>query len=343
MKPEVSVVIPTRNRRDLVARAVRSVLAQTVPVQVVVVDEASTDGTAERMASFGDAVKVVRHERPLGAAVARNDGVATAIAEWVAFCDDDDVWAPGKLAAQLAALAASPEARWSVAGAVWVDTTGRVLRGDLPPAGGDVAADLLRENNIPGGGSGVVARTDEIRAVGGFDPRLQTLADWELWIRLALRSPLASVRRPLVAYHVHASNMSYDVALRRREMRVVEEAHRTARAARGVELDRARQRRYDALTSQRAGRRVRPALWYLGEARRQCSVGLLATSARSLVAPRAVVQAHDAAKVSQLPAGWAEEVAGWLPAAWRYAASHEASCWRKAAPSQPGTMNRGAR
>ena len=112
----VAVVIPTYNRRDLVVQSVRSVLDQTYPdVRCLVVDNGSTDGTAEAVTGLGDPrVTLVPLEAPCGAAAARNAGLAAAgAARWVAFLDNDDLWAPTKVELQLGALAANPLARWS--------------------------------------------------------------------------------------------------------------------------------------------------------------------------------------------------------------------------------------
>ena len=117
-----TVVIPTRNRRELLLSTLRSVLAQReVDVDVVVVDEGSDDGTADAVRLLGEPrARVVRHDTPKGLPAARNAGLAEATAEWIAFCDDDDLWAPDKLALQLAA-ARRASAVWCCAGAVEID------------------------------------------------------------------------------------------------------------------------------------------------------------------------------------------------------------------------------
>ncbi len=100
---DVSVVIPTRNRSTLLAMALRSVFhQQDVELEVIVVDEASTDDTSTMLATIGDArVRVIRNDAPHGVSAARNSGAAEARGEWLAFLDDDDLWAPTKLARQI--------------------------------------------------------------------------------------------------------------------------------------------------------------------------------------------------------------------------------------------------
>lgn len=103
----VSVIIPTRNRSELLARALSSVLGQAhVEVEAVIVDEDSSDGTREHIASLrDDRITYLRNDRPTGVAKARNRGISEAHGEWIAFLDDDDFWAPTKLQSQLAACA----------------------------------------------------------------------------------------------------------------------------------------------------------------------------------------------------------------------------------------------
>jgi glycosyltransferase involved in cell wall biosynthesis len=108
VKAEVSVVIPVRNGARFLAEAVASVRAQTAPVaEIIVVDDGSTDDTAAVAAVWPD-VRVER-QTPAGAGAARNRGAETATGEWLAFLDADDLWSPGKIAAQLTWLAAHPE------------------------------------------------------------------------------------------------------------------------------------------------------------------------------------------------------------------------------------------
>src|SRR3954469_4879731 len=105
----VSVVVPTRNRSRLLAATLRSVLRQrAVDLEVIVVDEGSTDDTGAVIAGLRDPrIRIVRHDVPRGVSRARNRGAEEARGDWVAFVDDDDLWAPDKLARQVqAALAA---------------------------------------------------------------------------------------------------------------------------------------------------------------------------------------------------------------------------------------------
>jgi glycosyltransferase involved in cell wall biosynthesis len=209
--PDVSVVIPTRDRWELLsAHALPSALRQEkVLVEVIVVDDGSRDGTAERAAALGDErIRVVRHEQSRGLAGARNAGIALARAPWLAFLDDDDLWAPQKLRVQLD-VASSTGASWAYAETVVVDEQLRVLEADDFPDPGELPELLLTGNHVPGGGSSVIARTDTVREEGGFDEDLLFFTDWDLWLRLVRRSLPAGCAEPLVARVVHPSNMLF--------------------------------------------------------------------------------------------------------------------------------------
>jgi glycosyltransferase involved in cell wall biosynthesis len=256
----------------LLQRTLGTVLAQRdVELAVIVIDEGSSDGTAQLLAAPPDPrVTSIRHDEPRGVARARNAGLAAATTPWVAFVDDDDLWGPTKLRAQLDEIDRDGEARWSCVGSVVVDPDLAILRAGYPPRERAVADHLLRFNHIPGGGSGVLVDRELVVDAGGFDPSLSTLADWDLWIRLGLRSPLAIVDEPLLAYVEHGG-MSQGARDIESELRRVDEAYDGERRARGWsfewgwwlhwlgELDERAGRRGDAvrhhLRAARAGRR----------------------------------------------------------------------------------------
>ncbi len=210
-RPAVSVVIPTHNRLHFLKRSLGTVLAQRdVTLEVVVVDDGGKDDTLGFVGGIGDErIRLIRHEVPKGVAAARNSGLLEARAEWVAFLDDDDLWAPDKLAAQLEAASRHGTAGWVCTGSVNVDED-LVVLAVTPPASETDLPNLLAFNHIPGGASGTVVRAELARSVGGFDTNLSNLADWDMWIRLSLKSPLATVRRPLVARFEHEGGLSGD-------------------------------------------------------------------------------------------------------------------------------------
>jgi glycosyltransferase involved in cell wall biosynthesis len=211
--------MPTKNRRRLLDRAISSVLKQEdVEVIVIVVDDGSDDDTAQFVAGHSDRrIQLVRHENSRGVSAARNAGLERVTTPWVSFLDDDDVWSPHKLRNQLAALQASADnRRWAVSAAAFIDANGHVLGIQYPKTVPMIPA-LLRINVVPGGGSGVLAATDLVREVGGFDDRLSNLADWDMWIRLSRYGEPVAVRRADVGYYLHRGSMSLDIERSRTE------------------------------------------------------------------------------------------------------------------------------
>jgi glycosyltransferase involved in cell wall biosynthesis len=225
---DVSVIVPTRNRSALLATTLRSVFRQQdVEFEVIVVDEASTDDTPAVLAALGEArVRVIRHDAPRWLAAARNHGAAEARGEWLAFLDDDDLWAPDKLVRQLHA-AQQAGRDWVYTGSVNFDGCRIVYsRPPLPPE--EVVAALPRYNPIPGGGSNILGRRTTWLRAGPFDTRLRSGEDWEMSIRLAKHGPPAWVCSPLIAKRVHPSNMSLDIAEIVRATKLIEALHNTA-------------------------------------------------------------------------------------------------------------------
>lgn len=206
----LSVVVPTRNRRDLLAQTLFTVLAQDVDgLEVIVVDDASRDGTADWLSSLRDPrVRTVRNRTAVGVSTARNLGIEVARGQWLGFVDDDDVWFPGKLRAQLEA-AETQGASWVFTGALTFGEGPQIWA--LTPADPTAVEDLPWRNTVPGGGSNVLARRDALDAVGGFDADASIVADWDMWIRLLQHDTPAVVTTPLVGYRRHATNMSRDL------------------------------------------------------------------------------------------------------------------------------------
>jgi glycosyltransferase involved in cell wall biosynthesis len=305
--PLASVVVPTRDRAPLLAATVRAALAQRgVAVEVVVVDDGSAGGaTARALAGLADPrLAAIRHPHPLGVSAARNAGVAAARGRWVAFLDDDDLWAPDKLARQLAAAERLGRA-WACSGSVSVAGAAlRVVAGAPPPGAAAIAAALPRRNVVPAGASNVVARADALARAGGFDPALRHMADWDLWRRLARLGPPAVVDEPDVAYRLHDGNASADSAAIAHEIARVE-----ARAG-GAPVDRAFAHRWTAWNLMRAGRRGPAARAYL----RAAAAGDVASVARAAVAlAYPGVTRRPMARFGADPA-WAARADAWLDA-----------------------------
>jgi glycosyltransferase involved in cell wall biosynthesis len=317
-----SVVVPTHNRRDLLLRTLHSVLRQRhVDLSVIVVDDASTDGSADAVRGLGDPrIRVVRQPVCRGVSQARNTGIEQVDTDWVAFVDDDDLWSPDKLRAQFDALERCPEAQWACAGAVHIDSNCRVLFPALPPDDSDISGPILKANLIPGGGSGVLAATSLTRQIGGFDVALSNLADWDFYIRLGLRSPVAVAPGPLVGYHVHLGGMAHNVKRSEWDFKYMKAKYADERQARNVQPNMASWLAYLAGLAYNGGHRVMGARLHLQAARhgRLRSVRSVATA----FMPEHVRVARSRRTIHYVPADW-RRASAWL-------AVYADGCWRSA-------------
>jgi glycosyltransferase involved in cell wall biosynthesis len=304
-RPEVTVVVPTRGRSRLLALTLCGVMRQNdVDLEVVVVDDGSTDDTAAMVTGLGDGrVRLLRHDRSRGVSAARNTGIAAARGEWVAFCDDDDLWAPGKLALQLEAAARAGR-HWAYAGDVEVDDRLRVVAG-APPAPPERVVELLaRHNAVPAGASNVVVRSGSLARCGPFDDQLRNNEDWDMWIRLARLGPPAWVPQPLVALRQHAGNASWNMARMLQELSVIERRY-------GIAADRAAHYRWAAWVALRQGRRGE-ALRHYARAVRRGDLGSLGRA--MMAAARPGVADRRADRLARLASGqpWAVAAQAWL-------------------------------
>lgn len=208
--PAVSVVLPTFNRADTLGRAIRSVLAQTyVDLELIVVDDASTDRTADVVAALRDPrLRLLRLPRNRGAAGARNAGIAEAQGEWLAFQDSDDEWLLAKLAAQMR-LAVDSGADLVIGG--YIATQGGQTFAVRPAAtliGGDPRLDLL--DGWPIITPTWLVRKSLLQDAGGFDESFPCLEDWDLVFRLSDRCRIAAVGEPILLKHGQLDSVCAD-------------------------------------------------------------------------------------------------------------------------------------
>ena len=245
-EPVVTVVIPTRNRPAFLQRALTTVLNQVdVELEVILVDDGSEPALADQpeLAHIlrDRRVRLVRFESPRGVTAARNEGILRARGRWTAFMDDGDVWAATKLSAQMAALREDPLAMWSCTGEVQLDADLNVLGVVLTAPPDEVRDQIYRSNSVPGGGSSVVASTQKLRDLEGFDPDFSVVADWEMWIRLADFSRPAVVVKPLVGRVQGLAGRPLNRRLARGEVERLERKHEQHRQpSKRVRVDRVR-------------------------------------------------------------------------------------------------------
>jgi glycosyltransferase involved in cell wall biosynthesis len=309
-RPHVSVVIPTHDRPVFLAQTLAGALRQEgVDLEVVVVDDGSRPGLVAGVAGVDDPrVRVERNETARGVAAARNRGIETASGEWVAFLDDDDLWAPSKLLDEIRAAREAGTA-WAYAGVVKIDERNRVIGGSPPPDPADVARRLPTWNLVPGGCSGVIVRREALAAAGGFDARLVNLADWDLWIRLGRVGTPAVAADPLVGYRYHRAQASLDVRLILAEADMLDGRY-------GSGVDRAALHRYLAHRSLLAGRR-RDALAHFGRAAIRGDVRGAAVDVAGLAASgvrRRIGRPAAPTPAAARNAGWRAPASDWLRA-----------------------------
>lgn len=209
----VSVVIPTYNHGPYVEQAVRSVLAQTYPAaEVLVLDDGSTDDTAERLRAFGDRIRYVYHENR-GRGATRNRGIELASHDWLAFLDADDLWLPEKLARQVVAVEAHPEIDFLVTDADQFDgdvvheasfLANMKLMHDFPRRE-DGALWVFTEPMFPLFvqenfviQSSVLMHRRCFERDGLYDPELKRAQDRDMWMRLSRHFTFAVIREVLV-------------------------------------------------------------------------------------------------------------------------------------------------
>ena len=215
----VSVVIPTFNRAATLGRAIESVLLQDYSnIELIIVDDGSTDRTRDVVSAFGDErIKLIIHDRNKGVGAARNTGIEAASAAIVAFQDSDDEWLQGKLSTQVRALEDAGAA------CVLVYCTKIVYGRDehyrrgrrravcMPgpeetQLSGDLREFLWRNHVIST--QTMLVRTDALRRIGGFDTRLYNSEEWDLAIRLSELGPFAFVDEPLVNNYIQKDSIS---------------------------------------------------------------------------------------------------------------------------------------
>lgn len=216
----VSAIVPNYNYAHFLRETIDSILGQTYPdIEIIVVDDGSKDNSREVLDSYGDRVRAI-YQKNAGVSAARNNGVRASTGEYLAFLDADDTWLPTKIEKQVARFAADPTLGLVHVGVTEVDADGSVRLERLEGVEGDVSGDLLmlKRAGVLGGGSGIMVPREIFDEVEGFDERMSTSADWDLFYQIAGRYPVGFVPELLIKYRVHNSNMHANVAAMERDM-----------------------------------------------------------------------------------------------------------------------------
>lgn len=233
-RPLVSVILPTYNCAAFLAQAVESILAQSYrPLEVIAIDDGSSDGTLELLHGFGEPVRVFAQANA-GPAAARNRAVAEARGEYLAFLDGDDLWLPGHTEA-LVACATAPGATPVVYGnwQVWLpradgsypplDPPATVDDAELDPSGsGWIYTRMLFDSMIHIIGS--LVHRSVFDAVGGFDTTLRTGSDYDFWLKVTRRFQVTKLRRPVAVYRHNLSSVTYTLRRENNAYRLLQRA-----------------------------------------------------------------------------------------------------------------------
>ncbi len=215
--PKLSVIIPTYNRSGLLRQAIESAFSAGSDVEVIVVDDASTDETPTVCQSWPE-IHYVQMARNIGQAAARNIGIREATTEYIAFLDDDDLRLPNSFELQIQLLEETPEAALAYGPIYLKNAETEEITKEYYPShlmSGDVFEKLLIGNFFYT--PSVVVRRSMLQEVGGFDDRFLTVEDWDLWIRLAEKYSVVAVEKPVAIYR-QANPSSGQASSRAEEM-----------------------------------------------------------------------------------------------------------------------------
>ena len=196
--PKVSVIIPTYNRLPMLREAVNSVLAQDFEdIELIVVDDGSTDGTGKEMKRYGGRVRLLQHSKNKGVSAARNRGILHARGKYIAFLDSDDLWVKGKLKTQVTFLDENPHYPLCYTDEIWVRKGKRVN----PKLKHKKYSGWVFEKCLPLctiSPSSAMMRKTLISKVGLFDEALPVCEDYDLWLRVSARFPIFFINRKLI-------------------------------------------------------------------------------------------------------------------------------------------------
>jgi glycosyltransferase involved in cell wall biosynthesis len=204
----VAVVIPVYNRLRFLDAAIESVLAQTLPAsQIIVIDDGSKEDAAPAVAKYGNRIEFYRQKNG-GVAAARNHGLSKAHGQWILFLDDDDTLEPTALE-NLVGAASREGAMWAAGCYASIDEHGK--RRSMPKRrryeSGDIYPQMI-QHNLMGSPATVLARIDAIRSVGYFDESFRLREDYDLWISLARRYPIAVTQEVVTNYRISPGQIS---------------------------------------------------------------------------------------------------------------------------------------
>ena len=205
---DISVIIPTYNRKNTLPRAVESVLNQTYkPTEIIVVDDGSTDGTADWLSANYSSLQIIQQPNK-GVSSARNAGINSARGDWIALLDSDDEWLPDKLEIQVKLLQNNAELRFCHTNEIWIRNGVRINQMKKHQKyGGHIFNKCLDMCRISP--SSVLFHQSILADVGYFDKDLKVCEDYDLWLRITAKFPVLYIDEPLIKkYGGHADQLS---------------------------------------------------------------------------------------------------------------------------------------
>lgn len=202
--PKVSVIIPTYNREEYISDTVQSVLDQSYrDFEIIVIDDGSTDNTAEKLEKYNSKIKLIRQKNS-ERAVSRNNGIKNSSGKYIAFLDSDDKWVPNKLEKQIKILDNKSQFILVYSACLRMNETSNVIKSakrQLDGYSGNVFEKLLLRNFIVS--PTPIIRRDYFEKTAGFQTKYIPYEDWELWLRFSLLGNFYFIEEPLAYYRIH--------------------------------------------------------------------------------------------------------------------------------------------
>ena len=207
----ISVVIPTYNRVELLKRSIDSVINQTIkPFEIIIVDDGSNDGTEAMVKKKYDSLKLIKQKNK-GASAARNTGIKASSGEWICFLDSDDEWKNNKLEKQITFVANNSDYKFFHSNEIWIKNGKRInQKKKHKKYGGDIFKKCLDMCRISP--SSVLIDKSIFEEIGFFNENLVVCEDYELWLRICDKYEVFFIDEPLIfKYGGHQGQLSYSI------------------------------------------------------------------------------------------------------------------------------------